>query len=520
MACICNDPNGRKRIQFVDADGQRRAIRLPKCSKSDAEKIRTRVEHFLTAKILGSGIDRDDAIWLAGDGAVLRTKLEKVGLLPPLEAKPDKPPTLLSAFLTDYLTRHSAGKKPGTLAVWRQVIANLNSILPADIHLHEVTVGHAKEFHESIKSRMAASTVDKRIRFCRQFFTDAVDWELIPANPFSKVKTTDGGPKSNVHVSADMLESQVMPVCDQTWKTILALSRFGGLRTPSETLSLRWVDIDWERGRMAITEPKVEHHVGRGVRSCPIFAELRPYLEEAWDAARDGAEFVIDNADYRRAANSSQGWKNANLRTQFARILKRAGVPTWKRLFHSMRASRQTELERQFPLHVVCSWLGNSERIARKSYLLVTDADFEKAAHNPAQLSPKTAHNPAQHRARTESPGARENQGNQGENAGFSAFSLENQRRGQDSNSSDANCHNELSRQDLANRPEVELNGVAHNCAQLALSIAGQRTAGAAESMLLSATEAPTILEAIKLLRSMTSAEQQRELQRWQSLYG
>ena len=44
------------------------------------------------------------------------------------------------------------------------------------------------------------------------------------------------------------------------------------------------------------------------------------------------------------------------------------------------RASRQTELQREFPRHVVCSWLGNSPRIAQQSYLLVTEDDFAKAA--------------------------------------------------------------------------------------------------------------------------------------------
>jgi hypothetical protein len=33
-----------------------------------------------------------------------------------------------------------------------------------------------------------------------------------------------------------------------------------------------------------------------------------------------------------------------------------------------------------FLLHVVCSWLGNSPRIAQQSYLLVTEDDFAKAA--------------------------------------------------------------------------------------------------------------------------------------------
>jgi hypothetical protein len=40
----------------------------------------------------------------------------------------------------------------------------------------------------------------------------------------------------------------------------------------------------------------------------------------------------------------------------------------------------KTELLREFPLHVVCSWLGNSPRIAQQSYLLVTEDEFARAA--------------------------------------------------------------------------------------------------------------------------------------------
>jgi hypothetical protein len=41
-----------------------------------------------------------------------------------------------------------------------------------------------------------------------------------------------------------------------------------------------------------------------------------------------------------------------------------------------MRASRQAELQREFPILVVCSWLGKSQQ----SYLLVTEEDFARAA--------------------------------------------------------------------------------------------------------------------------------------------
>jgi len=74
------------------------------------------------------------------------------------------------------------------------------------------------------------------------------------------------------------------------------------------------------------------------------------------------------------------GWRNCNLRTRFEKIISNAGLTRWPRLFHNLRSSRQTELAEVFPSHVVCSWMGNSEDIARKHYYQVTDAHFAAAA--------------------------------------------------------------------------------------------------------------------------------------------
>ena len=69
-------------------------------------------------------------------------------------------------------------------------------------------------------------------------------------------------------------------------------------------------------------------------------------------------------------------------------------------LFHAMRASRETELAKEYPIHVVTSWLGNTPRIALKHYLQVTDTDFERAAEvtneGGAESGARSAHNAAQ----------------------------------------------------------------------------------------------------------------------------
>lgn len=223
-------------------------------------------------------------------------------------------------------------------------------------------------------------TIVKHVRVAKQMFEDAVEWEKNPVNPFSRINLAASNPRSNVEVSRETI-AQLMPHLDPTWQVIVALSRFGGLRCPSEVLSLKSDDIDWGRSRMSIHEPKVEHHEGRGVRSCPIFPELMPYLQDAWHRIPDvtKTEYVVDKAQYRAAANTGQDWESANLRTQLIKRLRKAGLLPWARLFHSMRASRQTELQRSQPIHVVCSWLGNSPRVAERSYFLTSNSDFEKA---------------------------------------------------------------------------------------------------------------------------------------------
>ena len=320
----------------------------------------------------------------------MRTKLQAVGLVEPLTVETPKPSISLADFLTGFMNRNGASKKPATRIVCGQVINSLNKCLPKGIELKAVTAGHAKNYLEKLKATtLASTTIHKRISFARQFFQDALDWEMIERNPFTRIKTQGTSLKSNVEVTREQI-ALVLDKCNQTWKAIVGLSRYGGLRCPSETLSLTWGDIDWEMGRMSIPEPKVEHHDGRGIRSCPLFPELRTILEALFEEATiDGKypspeSFVIDKPAYREAAMRPGGWANANLRTQFLKILRRAGVAPWARLFHSMRASRQTELEAQFPLHVVCSWLGNSESVARDSYLLVTDSHFQAAVRpNP-----------------------------------------------------------------------------------------------------------------------------------------
>jgi len=73
------------------------------------------------------------------------------------------------------------------------------------------------------------------------------------------------------------------------------------------------------------------------------------------------------------------------------KILDRASVAQWPKLFVNLRASRETELMRSEPAHVVHAWLGNSREFAEHHFLMVTDEDFERASKETAEFNAEVA---------------------------------------------------------------------------------------------------------------------------------
>ena len=384
MASISKDANGRRTIQFIGADSKRRSIRLGKVTQRIAEGVKVKVEHLAGAAMTGHALDDETARWVAGLDKIMADKLAAVGLI----AKSDRAGDMrLAAFLDEYIAQR-ADTKLATQIVYGHTRRCLVEFFGADKSLRSITPGDAdawrnwlateiKQEGEIVKKALGENTVRRRTGFAKQFFRVALRRRLIKDNPFADLQgVTVRANRERDYFLTKEDAGKVLAACpDAQWKLLFALSRYGGLRCPSEHLGLRWGDIDWARGRFTVTSPKTERHEGGASRVVPIFPELRPYLETAFDEAPEGTEFVITR--YREP--------NVNLRTQLLKIIKRAELDPWPRLFHNLRATRQTELTAEFPLHVVCEWIGNSKLIAQEHYLRVTDGDFEKAVQNPVQ---------------------------------------------------------------------------------------------------------------------------------------
>ena len=366
MASLSFDKKGLGQIQFRHPNGKRHTLRLGKVAKRLGESVVFRIREIVAAIRTGQSVSADTAAWLGALTPKMHDRLVRVGLAEQ-RINVTRTEVVLDDFVRDYIEGR-AKLKPFTRRNLQQSRRMLVERLGARTLMRAITPGDADRFKERMLADYSPATVGREIKRARQFFKAAQRQGLINCNPFADVKGSSQANEARGFFVTRQMAAAVLDACpDDEWRLIFALSRFGGLRCPSETLELKWNDIDWEKNRIVIRESKTK------TRTIPLFPEIRPYLEREFEAAPDRAVYVIQR--YRGA--------NCNLRTQLLRIISRAGLSAWPRLFHNLRASRETELVREHPIHVVCAWIGNSFEVAKRHYLQVTDVDFEKATSNP-----------------------------------------------------------------------------------------------------------------------------------------
>ena len=310
MASISRDPGGRRRILFIGADGKRRAVRLGKVPQRVADSICAKVESLAASARRGRLGKPETAAWVGQAGIRLVCQVGPGGTRP--QANPHAPGGLGDvAHLRGYVHRRTDGRE-GADTEQLQASPNLvGEVLRRGTGWSaDITPGCADEFRAWLLGQLGENTTRRHCGRCKQFFRAAFRKRLIADNPFGDMKacSVQANRERDYFVSREET-TKVLHACpDAQWRLIFALSRFGGLRCPSEHLALRLEDVDWERERIRVRSPKTEHHEGGAERIIPLFPELRPYLEEVWHQASPGTEYFITR--YRDT--------NANLRTQSA----------------------------------------------------------------------------------------------------------------------------------------------------------------------------------------------------------
>jgi hypothetical protein len=384
MTSIIND---RSKSSFIirlsqgeSPSGHRAKIFCAGLDKKQTQLVQSHVEQLVAARRSVTAIPPSTAAWVGDLKGPLRDRLEALQLIIPEKATSD-------ITIVQYMERFIAAladKKPNTIRIYHRSLYFAKQFF-GETRLTEVTTGQARGFKAFLLSpertdggrTLGENTARKMICKLKTVLTAAVEEELITKNPF-KVK----GLSSSVSASSKERErfieqadvdSVIGSAPDDEFALIIALARYGGLRTPSEfpLLTHGSFKLSGDAPHFEVFAPKTGH-CKPDKRIVPVFPELLPYVEKVVSISRAKQGGFVFSDRYRTCTE-------ANITNTMRRTIKKAGLQIWPKLWQNLRASRETELLRRFDIKDVCNWLGNTPAVALKHYLRADNDALRKA---------------------------------------------------------------------------------------------------------------------------------------------
>ncbi|GHT46780.1 hypothetical protein FACS189454_08440 [Planctomycetales bacterium] len=367
MASLIKIPkSGAYRITITDGEKQR-YIHIGKVNKKTAELCLSNIEQILSYNAAGQALPVEVATWTANIGDELHAKLVKAGLLQERQRR----------TLGEFITQYTDGQKwkPNTVNGFRTAMTKLLAYFGDKTPLTQITAEQAHSFRSDLvqKAMYSEAHISKIIQRSKQIFNAARKQKLISESPFEDVRRGSMVNKARQYFVTIEEATALIDACNNPLqRLIIALSRWGGLRVPSELVGLKWSEINWDKTRFLVHSPKTEHHAGGDKRIVPIFPELYPFFREAFEAAPEGIDAIFPEL----AAKT----KPKSLSSFIQKRATKAAIKLWAKPFQNMRSSRATELLETFPNHVVNEWLGHTEAVAELHYRQVTEEHYERAA--------------------------------------------------------------------------------------------------------------------------------------------
>lgn len=385
MATLTHDAKGW-RIRWYNREGDRKSLRVGKCSERVARQVFAITSQLIDAAEWGINPDPKIKSWLEKLPAHFVVKLQKAGLLQPIKR------LTLGEAIAEFLER-SKHYAAWTLSNIRQAFRHLTAFFGEDRPLESITVAEVQDYKRwllyevpSVKGRkgLAEATVAKHLSWAGALYRDFIKREVITRNPFDGVqKGSQINRSRRVYVPAEIIETLIDRAPSLEWKLLLAMARYMGVRVPSEPFSMTWDCVDWERSLIRVPSPKTAKQ-GKAFRMVPIFPPIRPHLEALWELA-EGKTYIFEELRKRNSVKKADkgDWKAVNLRVQLQRMLEKAGIPPWPKLWQNLRSTAEMDLLARFPPAAVFEWIGHTADVAKGHYFQVRDIDVQRAIQEP-----------------------------------------------------------------------------------------------------------------------------------------
>lgn len=235
---------------------------------------------------------------------------------------------------------------------------------------------------------LAPATAAGHVRYVKAAYKRALHRGLVAINPFDGVTST---PPHVEHDWADISEAQVeamVAACPTPqWKALIGLCAWAGLRR-GEAMALTRADIKWEARKLVVRNIKTGSRTGRFSREVYLEPKLERLLLDVSEAiTEDRIANVGDNNLHR----TMLGYRDRKQGKCYKGILEAAGVPRYRKPFHTLRKNRATTWRAAYPEHVVDAWLGHGPEVAREHYAKVPESYYGQHQDELARLRAEVA---------------------------------------------------------------------------------------------------------------------------------
>ncbi len=321
-----------------------------------------------------------------------RAKFERqlvMGIVEPASMK-------LRVFMKDSLMRTGDQIRESTQIDYRGAMEDFITVV-GNIDFQKVRHTHGELFRQACLDRGSSpSTVAKKLREAKRFFSLAVQRKQLEENPLQYIKPPRV-PRQKIRVySAEEIDrlisaaSQIQDPSVLEWDLLITLAITTGMRK-SELINLVWSDIDFSEMAIEVT-PKVDtaetwrwEIKDTDRRTVPLTEDVAKLLVELQSRRPERYPYVLvppQRYDYiQKELRSAGSWTLSNARgkvinnftKRFSRILAMAHVD--KRTFHDIRKTAITNWFRQgLSEYDVMTLAGHSNfSTTHRFYLAVAD---------------------------------------------------------------------------------------------------------------------------------------------------
>jgi integrase len=197
----------------------------------------------------------------------------------------------------------------------------------------DLSAGDAERYKVARSKSVKPATVNRKLTLAKLMLTEAVEWELIPDNPFRGVRSLSV-PKCAERVLGYDEETKLLAACDRVrsrfLRPLVLLARHIGVRR-GELLSLEWSRVDLDRRTIRIINAKSS----AGDRTIPMNTTVHSLLSDL--AKKASSPLVFTN-------NCRPGEKLLDLKKGFKKAVRFSGIAHFR--WHDMRHTFATRLVR------------------------------------------------------------------------------------------------------------------------------------------------------------------------------